>query len=116
DGSLTSSGRAANLYPDKQSAVDASRSARDLLQLISLPLRDAKSVSTNLTFLADRGANRLFFEVAVLHRRLRSRQRGSDFSERHCSPPAGPLQWLLPVFIRALRKPFGLPGKPFGFN
>jgi len=49
------------LYPDKQSAVDASRSARDLLQLISLPLRDAKSVSTVLTFLADRGANRLFF-------------------------------------------------------
>jgi len=49
------------LYPDKQSAVDASRSARDLLQLILLPLRDAKSVSTVLTFLADRGANRLFF-------------------------------------------------------
>src|SRR5438132_9995462 len=53
--------QAANLYPDKQSAVDASRSARDLLQLILLPLRDAKSVSTVLTFLADRGANRLFF-------------------------------------------------------
>src|SRR6266404_7763007 len=53
--------QAANLYPDKQSAVDASRSARDLLQLISLPLRVTKSVSTNLTFLADRGANRLFF-------------------------------------------------------
>src|SRR6266404_4510121 len=53
--------QAANLYPDKQSAVDASRSARDLLQLISLPLRVTKSVSTNLTFLADRGAVRLFF-------------------------------------------------------
>jgi len=49
------------LYPDKQSAVDASRSARDLLQLILLPLRDAKPVSTVLTFLADRGASRLFF-------------------------------------------------------
>jgi len=53
--------QAANLYPDKQSAVDASRSARDLLQLILLPLRDAKPVSTVLTFLADRGASRLFF-------------------------------------------------------
>lgn len=41
--------RAANLYSDKPSAVDASRSARDSLQLISLPLRVAKSVSTNLT-------------------------------------------------------------------
>ncbi|MFN2578377.1 MAG: hypothetical protein ABR607_11880 [Pyrinomonadaceae bacterium] len=49
------------MYPDKQSAVDASRSAHGLLQLILLPLRAAKSVSTNLTFLADRGANRLFF-------------------------------------------------------
>src|SRR5207244_11750025 len=38
------------------------------------------------------------------HRRLRSRQRGSTFVERHCSPQAGPLLWLLPVFIRALRK------------
>jgi hypothetical protein len=53
--------QAANLYPDKQSAVDASRSAHDLFQLISHPLRDMKSVSTNLTFLADRGAVRLFF-------------------------------------------------------
>ena len=53
--------QAANLYPDKQSAVDVSRSAHDLLQLISLPLRAAKSVSTNLTFLAERGAFRLFF-------------------------------------------------------
>src|SRR5438067_5785285 len=53
--------QAANLYPDKQSAVDAYRSARDLFQLISQPLRATKSVSTNLTFLADRGANRLFF-------------------------------------------------------
>src|SRR6266436_3170364 len=42
--------RAANLYPDKPSAVDASRSARDLFQLISHPLRDTKSVSTDLTF------------------------------------------------------------------
>jgi len=49
------------LYSDKQSAVDASRSARDLLQLISLPLRVTKPVSANLTFLADRGASRLFF-------------------------------------------------------
>jgi hypothetical protein len=49
------------LYPDKPSAVDASRSARGLFQLISLPLRAAKSVSTNLTILANRGANRLFF-------------------------------------------------------
>lgn len=49
------------MYPDKQSAVDAYRSARDLLQLILLPLRDAKPVSTVLTFLADRGASRLFF-------------------------------------------------------
>ena len=49
------------MYPDKQSAVDAPRSARDLLQLISHPLRDTKSVSANLTFLADRGAVRLFF-------------------------------------------------------
>src|SRR6185436_10938457 len=32
------------------------------------------------------------------------RQRGSDFSERHGSPLAGPSQWLLPVFIRALRR------------
>lgn len=37
--------QAANLYSDKQSAVDASRSAHDLFQLISLPLRAAKSVS-----------------------------------------------------------------------
>jgi hypothetical protein len=49
------------LYSGKQSAVDASRSAHDLFQLISHPLRDIKSVSTNLTFLADRGAFRLFF-------------------------------------------------------
>jgi hypothetical protein len=49
------------LYPEKQSAVDAPRSARDLFQLISHPLRDTKSVSTNLTFLAERGANRWFF-------------------------------------------------------
>ncbi|HXT63851.1 MAG TPA: hypothetical protein VN696_12515 [Pyrinomonadaceae bacterium] len=41
--------QAANLYPDKQSAVDASRSARDSFQLISQPLRVAKFVSTNLT-------------------------------------------------------------------
>src|SRR5262245_44934366 len=41
--------QAANLYSDKPSAVDASRSARDSLQLISLPLRAAKFVSTNLT-------------------------------------------------------------------
>ena len=53
--------QAANLYSDKQSAVDASRSARVLFQLISLPLRAAKPVSTNLTFLAERGACRLFF-------------------------------------------------------
>ncbi len=49
------------MYSDKQSAVDAPRSAHDLFQLISHPLRDIKSVSTNLTFLADRGAFRLFF-------------------------------------------------------
>jgi len=42
--------RAANLYPDKPSAVDASRSAHDLFQLISHPLRNTKSVSTDLTF------------------------------------------------------------------
>ena len=53
--------QAANLYPDKQSAVDAPRSARDLFQLISHPLRDTKSVFTNLTFLAEHGAFRLFF-------------------------------------------------------
>ena len=53
--------QAANLYSDKQSAVDASRSAHDLFQLISHPLRDIKSVFTSLTFLADRGAFRLFF-------------------------------------------------------
>src|SRR6185503_12525115 len=41
--------QAANLYSDKQSAVDASRSAHDSLQLISLPLRVAKLVSANLT-------------------------------------------------------------------
>jgi len=51
------------LYPDKQSAVDASRSARDLLQLILLPLRDAKPVSANLMASLARlhGASRLFF-------------------------------------------------------
>ena len=51
------------MYPDKQSAVDAYRSARDLLQLISLPLRDAKPVSANLMASLARfhGANRLFF-------------------------------------------------------
>ena len=55
--------QAANLYSDKQSAVDASRSARDLLQLTSLPLRDVKSVSANLMASLARfhGANRLFF-------------------------------------------------------
>src|SRR3977135_1098916 len=42
--------RAANLYPDKPSAVDASRSAHDLFQLISHSLRNTKSVSTDLTF------------------------------------------------------------------
>jgi len=41
--------QAANLYSDKQSAVDAFRSARDSLQLISLPLRVTKPVSANLT-------------------------------------------------------------------
>jgi hypothetical protein len=51
------------LYPDKQSAVDASRSARDLLQLISLPLRAVKPVSANLLASLARlhGASRLFF-------------------------------------------------------
>ncbi len=51
------------MYPDKQSAVDASRSARDLLQLISLPLRDVKPVSANLMASLARlhGASRLFF-------------------------------------------------------
>ncbi len=44
--------------------------------------------------------------VAVLHRRLRSRQRGSTFVERHGSPSAGPSQRVLPVFIRALGKTF----------
>jgi len=44
--------------------------------------------------------------VAVLHRRLRSRQRGSTFVERHGSPSAGPSQRVLPVFIQALRKTF----------
>jgi len=47
--------------------------------------------------------------VAVLHRRLRSRQRGSTFVERHGSPSAGPSQRVLPVFIRALRKTFQPP-------
>jgi hypothetical protein len=37
------------------------RVAPKLLQLILRPLRATKSVFTNLTFLADRGANRLFF-------------------------------------------------------
>jgi hypothetical protein len=41
--------RAANLYSGKPSAVDAFRSAHDSFQLISLPLRAAKSVFTNLT-------------------------------------------------------------------
>jgi hypothetical protein len=52
--------QAANLYSDKQSAVDASRSAHVLLQLISLPLRAAKSVFTNLMFslAGSHGANR----------------------------------------------------------
>jgi len=54
--------------------------------------------------------------VAFLHRWLRSQQRGSNFFERHGSPQAGPLLWLLPVFIRALGIPFGLPSKPFGLN
>ena len=53
--------QAANLYPDKQSAVDASRSARDLFPLISRPLRDIRLAFTNLTFLAEHGAYRLFF-------------------------------------------------------
>jgi len=53
--------QAANLYSDKPSAVDASRSAHGSLQLTSRPLRAAKFVSTNLTFLAERGANRSFF-------------------------------------------------------
>ena len=44
------------------------------------------------------------------------RQRGSNFFERHCSPSAGPSQRVLPVFIRALRKPFDLLSKPFGLN
>jgi hypothetical protein len=48
------------------------------------------------------------FLVAVLHRRLRPRQRGSTFVERHGSPSAGPSQRVLPVFIRALRKTFRL--------
>jgi hypothetical protein len=52
--------QAANLYSDKQSAVDAYRSAHDLFQLISLPLRAAKSVFTNLMFslAGSHGANR----------------------------------------------------------
>jgi hypothetical protein len=52
--------QAANLYSDKPSAVDASRSAHDLFQLISLPLRAAKSVFTNLMFslAGSHGANR----------------------------------------------------------
>jgi hypothetical protein len=37
------------LYSDKPSAVDAHRSARDSLQLISQPLRAAKFVFTYLT-------------------------------------------------------------------
>jgi len=41
--------QAANLYPDKSSAVDAHRSARDSFQLILQPLRATKLVSTNLT-------------------------------------------------------------------
>src|SRR6266852_1166229 len=85
--------RAANLYPDKPSAVDASRSARDLFYQIS-------------HFLAELWCLSVVFLVAVLHRRLRSRQRGSTFVERHGSPSAGPSQRVLPVFIRALRKTF----------
>jgi len=50
--------QAANLYTDKQSAVDASRSARDPFPLTYLPLRDIQFVFTNLTFLAERGAFR----------------------------------------------------------
>ena len=53
--------QAANLYSDKQSAVDAFRSARDPFLLTSHPLRDIQLVFTNLTFLAERGAFRLFF-------------------------------------------------------
>jgi hypothetical protein len=37
------------LYSDKPSAVDAHRSAHDLFQLISQPLRATKLVSTSLT-------------------------------------------------------------------
>ena len=50
--------QAANLYTDKQSAVDAPRSARDPFLLTSHPLRDIQLVFTNLTFLAERGAVR----------------------------------------------------------
>ena|SRR5258707_7974194 len=50
--------QAANLYTDKQSAVDAFRSARDPFPLTSCPLRDIQFVFTNLTFLAERGATR----------------------------------------------------------
>ena len=50
--------QAANLYTDKQSAVDAPRSARDPFPLTSCPLRDTQFVFTNLTFLAERGAFR----------------------------------------------------------
>src|SRR4029079_1302663 len=41
--------QAANLYPDKSSAVDAHRSARDSFQLILQPLRATKLVSAYLT-------------------------------------------------------------------
>jgi hypothetical protein len=50
--------QAASLYSEKQSAVDASRSARDPFPLASCPLRDIQLVFTNLTFLAERGAVR----------------------------------------------------------
>jgi hypothetical protein len=108
--------QAANLYSDKQSAVDASRSAHDLFQLISHPLRDIKPVFTSLTFLADRGAFRLFFWWLSSTAGYVHRQRGSTFVERHCFPQAGPLLWVLPVFIRAPRKTFVFPGRPFGLS
>ena len=109
--------RAANLYPDKPSAVDASRSAHDLFQLISHPLRDTKSVSTNLTFPCG--------NVVPL---------GSFFGG--CPPPPVTFPATRLNFRRATWLPFSgsfpkgatrfypgaqeslsaLPSKPFGFN
>ena len=105
--------QAANLYSDRQSAVDASRSARDLFQLISLPLRVAKSVFTNLTFLAERGAFRLFFRwlssTAGYVPGNEARLSSSDLLPTSGSSSYG----CYPFLSGRSGKPFGLPWQAF---